>query len=192
MNKKHSSSRAFVLLYSLLVASIVLAIGMSLATIISKQIILSSIGKMSRIAYYAADSGRDCAFFWAVKYGATVSKAINPEDGAPSPEIYCQGSAALALDPTDDRLTVISLLKMYGINDLLTPPNSDYRYFNFTQEITGVTGSPTTCNKFSVFAYPETSTSLYSTIIVSRGFSASCSATGPRTVGRSVINIIKR
>lgn len=191
MNKKSSSSQAFVLLYSLLVASIVLAIGMSLATIISKQIILSSIGKMSRIAYYAADSGRDCAFFWAVKYGSTVPSLINedPPVSPPTP-IFCQESTILLADDTDESITVLGLLKMYGI-DLSS--EGDYKYLNFEQDLNvNVAGSQNACNKISIFMFPEESLSLYSAIIVSRGFSAPCIATGPRTVGRSVINTIRR
>ena len=196
MNKKSSSSRAFVLLYSLLVASIVLAIGMSLATIISKQIILSSIGKMSRVAYYAADAGRDCAFFWAVKYGSTASETINPT--VFDPRIYCQGTTLLQTaskrtpPEPDEKDLNLKLLEMYGIDDLLISPNDGYQYFDFKQDITGIEGGSPACNKFSVLIYSEDSLSIYSAIIVSRGFSAPCSATGPRTVGRSVINVVKR
>jgi len=187
MNKKHPSSRAFVLLYSLLVASIVLAIGMSLATIISKQIILSSIGKMSRIAYYAADSGRDCAFFWAVKYGSTVPSLIN--EYPPVNPIYCQESTVLWTDDIDESVTVLGLLKMYGVD--LAREGYYYKYLNFEQDLK-IIDSQNACNKVSVFIFPEDSLSSYSTIIVSRGFSAPCLTTGPRTVGRSVINVVKR
>ncbi len=187
MNKKSSPARAFVLLYSLLVASIVLAIGMSLATIISKQIILSSIGKMSRIAYYAADSGRDCAFFWAVKYGSTVPSLIN--EYPPVNPIYCQESTVLLADDTDESITVLGLLKMYGID--LASEGYDYNYLNFKQDLK-ITNSQNACNKVSVFIFPEDSLSLYSTIIVSRGFSAPCGTLNPRTVGRSVINTVRR
>lgn len=162
-----------------------LAIGMSLATIISKQIVLSSIGKMSRVAYYAADSGRDCAFFWGVKYRDTVSGAINP---TATPEIYCQGSTALSVDPVNEEGLVLRLLKMYGID---LSAEGGYSYFNFKQEI-NVLGGQNACNKFSVFIYPETSTSLYSAVIVSRGFSAPCDTLNSRTVGRSVINVVKK
>ena len=84
---------------------------------------------------------------------------------------------------------VVMLAEMYGID--LASEGYDYNYLNFKQDLK-ITNSQNACNKVSVFIFPEDSLSSYSTIIVSRGFSAPCSATGPRTVGRSVINVVKR
>ena len=58
-NKK----QGFALLYALLVSSIVLSIGIVLSTIVTKQLILSSVATNSQLAFYAATSGIECAKF---------------------------------------------------------------------------------------------------------------------------------
>src|SRR5690606_8461965 len=58
-----SNNSGFVLLYALLVASIIAIGGALLSDIIVKQIILSSVGRDSQVAYYAANAGEECARF---------------------------------------------------------------------------------------------------------------------------------
>ena len=61
MNISPFKNRGFVLLYALLVASVVLVIGLTLSNIIVKQLIISSISREMNNAYYAANTGRECA-----------------------------------------------------------------------------------------------------------------------------------
>lgn len=61
-------SRGFTLLLASLVASIVLSLGMSIFELAQKSIILSSIGRDSQFAFYAADSGAECALYWDSRY----------------------------------------------------------------------------------------------------------------------------
>lgn len=61
-NKKHNAG--FTLFVALIVSSIMLAVGLSLGSIILKQLLLSSTGKDSQTAFYAADSGAECALYW--------------------------------------------------------------------------------------------------------------------------------
>ncbi|MCK5096208.1 MAG: hypothetical protein KAR24_02550 [Candidatus Pacebacteria bacterium] len=56
--------RGVVLLVSVTVASLVLAIGIGILNIITKEIILSTASQNSRIAFFAADSGIECAMHW--------------------------------------------------------------------------------------------------------------------------------
>ena len=62
MSKK-KYNQGFVILYAVLVAGVISLGGVILANIITKQLILSSIGKESQIAYYAANAGDECARF---------------------------------------------------------------------------------------------------------------------------------
>lgn len=61
LSKTQSYERGFVLLYAVLVAGVVLIGGVLLSSIISKQLILSTIGRESQFAYYAANAGDECA-----------------------------------------------------------------------------------------------------------------------------------
>ncbi|MEK7091440.1 MAG: hypothetical protein AAB900_00450 [Patescibacteria group bacterium] len=180
---KFKSNKAFVLLYAVLVASVVLAIGFSLANIITKQIILSSLGQSSRIAYYAADGGRDCGLFWA-----NFSEVITGSSFGSGTVIHCgldnsNPSVSLAPDPI---LAGSSLLNLYGI-DL-----TDYNYQAYAlPSINFLLDGRPACAKVTVFSFDFDPTKAlnYRTIVLSRGFNTGCtSSAGPRTVSRTVIN----
>jgi Tfp pilus assembly protein PilX len=59
--------RGFTLLLASLIASLLLAVGLSMFTIAQKEIILSSLGRDSQYAFYAADAGAECALYWDFK-----------------------------------------------------------------------------------------------------------------------------
>lgn len=79
MATKHAQ-RGFTLLLAALVASVVLALGSSVFTIAKKQITLSSIGRDSQFAFYAADTGAECALYWDIRHDAfgTSSPVTTP------------------------------------------------------------------------------------------------------------------
>lgn len=62
---KKENKKGFVLLYAVLVTTVVLAVGLVMSNIITKQITLSFIGRDSQVAFYAADAGIECFKFWA-------------------------------------------------------------------------------------------------------------------------------
>ncbi len=64
----------FTLLLASLIASLLLAIGLSMFTIAQKQIILSGLGRDSQYAFYAADSGAECALYWDFKNAFDVDQ----------------------------------------------------------------------------------------------------------------------
>lgn len=63
-NNIQRSNSGFTLFIALIVSSLLLAIGFSLSTIILKQLIFANSGKESQLAFYAADSGAECALYW--------------------------------------------------------------------------------------------------------------------------------
>ena len=70
-DKKHCKKkyqRGAVLLIAVTVASLVLAIGLGILNITTKEIILSSYSKESGKAFYAANTGIECALFWDISY----------------------------------------------------------------------------------------------------------------------------
>jgi hypothetical protein len=80
--------RGFTLLLAVLIAAIVLALATSIFQIARKEITLSSLGRDSQFAFYAADTGAECALYWDVRYGyfATSSPSITP---------FCDGDTTL-------------------------------------------------------------------------------------------------
>ena len=66
-HEKHHPQRGFTLLLSALIASIALSIGTSIFVLAQKELTLSSIGRDSQFAFYAADSGAECALYWDVR-----------------------------------------------------------------------------------------------------------------------------
>ena len=67
-NQKLLRQRGFTLLLAALVSSIVVAIGTSIFVIAQKQLILSSISRDSQYAFYAADTGAECALYWDFRH----------------------------------------------------------------------------------------------------------------------------
>jgi len=67
--------RGYALLLSVLISALILTIGLGILNIVEKKIILSSLGRESQKAFYAADSGGECTLYWDRKhegFGSTV------------------------------------------------------------------------------------------------------------------------
>ncbi len=68
MLRSMKNQQGFTLLLAALVASIVLALGTSIFQLAQKELTLSSIGRDSQFAFYAADTGAECALYWDSRY----------------------------------------------------------------------------------------------------------------------------
>lgn len=62
--KTRSSQKGFTLFVAVVISSLLLSIGLSLSNILLKQLVFSTTGRESQIAFYAADSGAECALYW--------------------------------------------------------------------------------------------------------------------------------
>ncbi len=62
--RKKTNKDGFALLFSVLVSSLLLTIGLSIFNIALKELAISTATKQSIHAFYAADSGRECAMYW--------------------------------------------------------------------------------------------------------------------------------
>ncbi len=83
MEKKYKiKNEGFALLVAVLVSALFLAIGATIYRIALIEIILSSTGKDSQFAFYAADTGAECALFWDQKF--TDALAGGATDGSGS------------------------------------------------------------------------------------------------------------
>ena len=85
------NERGFTILLAALVATLVLALGISVFSIAQKQLILSSLGRSSQYAFYAADTAAECALYWDVRFAYFSSTT---PDGSP----VCDG-ATLTVSP---------------------------------------------------------------------------------------------
>lgn len=94
MNKQ----KGFTLLLAALVAAVVLTIGTAIFTITIKQIALSSIVRDSAFAFYAADTGAECALYWDQTYN--YFDIIAPTEPAAS-DPHCDGKALNAESTRD-------------------------------------------------------------------------------------------
>lgn len=71
-----AGKRGFTLLYAVLISSILLAIGIAIFEITVRELRLSSVARESQYAFFAADSGIECALYWDVK--ATSTRVFYP------------------------------------------------------------------------------------------------------------------
>jgi hypothetical protein len=62
---KHTSSRhqGFVILFTILIAAIIMVIGLGIYSIATREAVLSGTAKEAQYAFYAADAGVECALF---------------------------------------------------------------------------------------------------------------------------------
>ena len=75
--------RGFTLLLAALIASIMLSLASAIFSIATKQNTLASLSQQSQYAFYAADSGAECALYWDIHpqpigYFATTTPNLTP------------------------------------------------------------------------------------------------------------------
>lgn len=90
------SQNGFTLLFAALVTSLLLSVGLAIFNITLQQFLLSSAGRESQYAFYSADSGAECAFYYDRKGGSfTNQPAFYFPDGVDGheagPTITCNG-----------------------------------------------------------------------------------------------------
>lgn len=104
----HSGKRGFTLLMASLVAAIFLAIAISLVSITIKQIILNSTVRESERAFFAADSGIECALYWDLK-GERADGSNKPVFGVGPPhDIECNNNTPFTVGPPGQNEFIIN------------------------------------------------------------------------------------
>ena len=79
-------NKAFTILFAVITSSLILALGLGIVAITMKEVKLSGAGRDSQLAFYAADSGLECAEYYDVVNGAF---ATSSESVGYSTEIEC-------------------------------------------------------------------------------------------------------
>lgn len=62
--KQKTKKAGVVILFAVLMVSVILTISLGIFNITYRQMVLSSIARESEIAFFAADTARNCALFW--------------------------------------------------------------------------------------------------------------------------------
>lgn len=165
IQERKMNSRGFTLLLAALVSSVVLALGTSIYELAQKQISLSSLGRDSQFAFYAADTAAECALYWDFRYSYFATTA--PSDPA-AQNPTCDGQA----------LTATGRAGSYPY----TMTSTGMNFFADTNPAGGY------CAVVSVTKSLDASTNALRTVIRADGYNVSCAAipTAPQALQRSV------
>lgn len=185
-------SGGFTLFVAMIVTALILSIGFSIGNIVLKEITLSSSGKESQIAFYAADSISECALYWDRKDVDGVSPiGISPfatDTPAVGPNIIKCGTGVDGVTPG----LIGAFTQIYG-NDAGATAAADALYattsFYASFQDVGGDASIVACGKVTISKTP------IKTTIDARGYNVgysgdsrtgSCNLTNPRTVERGL------
>lgn len=157
------TQRGFTLLLATLISSLVLIIGTSMFSLAQKQVLLSSLGRDSQYAFYAADTGAECALYWDLRH-----------------QYYSPQGQPDGVQPTCDG-TSIAGDSFSGFGVPMT----------FEFELRGENALANLCSRVAVTKYednPVTEDIEPQTIIVASGYNTPCDsiATDPRALERTV------
>jgi hypothetical protein len=148
----------FTVLLAALIASLVLSLGISIFSIAYKSITLSTLGRDSQYAFYAADSAAECALYWDVRFDAFATSS-------PAASIRCD-------DPDPPNPITVT-------NNLPTWPDTVFTIGGATPFEIGGNCAIVTVTKSDTAPF---------TTIKADGYNVSCAErdTNPRTLQRSV------
>ena len=106
----------FTLLLAAIAASIALTLGTSIFSISAKQVQLSSIGRDSQYAFYAADTAAECALYWDIRFGffGTSTPPDPQEQYTCGSQVINASGRPAANDPTPYPYTVTTQLELNG------------------------------------------------------------------------------
>lgn len=169
------TQRGFTLLIAALVASVVLALGTSIYELAQRQISLSSFGRDSQFAFYAADTIAECALYWDFRnsYFATTTPA------GIDPKCDTKAIAPFTVSPSQNQpysypYTMTSAQISLFINaDGVTPNQDDLGY----------------CAEAIVTKTLDATTQAVRTVIHANGYNVSCATltANPTTVSQQVL-----
>ena len=112
---KTNKQKGFTLLFASLVGSLLLALGIATFNIVLRELDLSSSARESRKAFYAADSGWECAFFHDRKRPAVFATSTNSL-GIPTPTFIQCRNGDISVASTRAAFSAVSTFRM-PLND---------------------------------------------------------------------------
>lgn len=122
--KNKKNQKGFTLLFAVILSVLVLAVGASIISISLKQIILSGSARESQFAFYAANTGIECAFYWDLKRDLNGERVFLASTTAglsfDNSEVECMGKQLL-YNPSD-----MNKICNGGINDINKSYNGEW------------------------------------------------------------------
>lgn len=181
----HKQSSGFALLLTLIVVSVLVAIGLTVLDLSIKQIRLSTNAKESESAFHAANAGVECARYWRRVASSTmeVGTAISPR---------CFSVAPSTNTKTDIDAGVSGAGEVY-LYDYSFSWGAKPRCTKVSTMVVAASGTTTVSNMKDYFAgYPEDNKVCSSgercTVLSVRGYNRACtSASGYGSVEREVL-----
>ena len=139
MNKQKKNvpqTKGFVILFTVLIASIILAITLGIASISYREVLLSGTAKDAQYSFFSADTGAECALYWDIQQAAFSQTLVvpschgNPVDMLTSSSPFqfrfdttTNGCALVTIDKSDPATTKIeSLGYNVSCSDLVANP----------------------------------------------------------------------
>src|SRR3989338_4242870 len=89
--KNHKLKHGFALLLSIFVINVVLLVSLGVSGVVINEFKLSGVGRESQIAFYAADAGIECFFYWEIKHPGLADSAFGRYDALST--ISCAGNS---------------------------------------------------------------------------------------------------
>ena len=171
--------RGFTILYSVLVAALLLSIGLSIYNISIKQFILTSSAIDSQIAIYAADAGVECALHWDLLKGPFPEPTKNENND----DIIRQDITSINCnEDVIDLSPTLGDVDEDGVTDVVTVFKTN---FNLLDPSPGPYGSDFQCAEVTVKKeYMDSDPTAVKTKIESRGYNY-CNE-NPRRVERAL------
>lgn len=168
---KRNRQQGFALLLSLIISSVVLAIGMAILNVSINQINLSATARESELAFQSAHAGIDCMWYWRNELASSYTASSG---AAPSIECFgvtVSGDTPVSLPESTDghaRLYSYELewgdpVRCTGVDMyVMNAAGTDNLTLQFANEAIGTNGSKT-CNSGNVC-----------TVLVSGGYNRAC------------------
>lgn len=170
------SQKGFTLLLAALVASIALALGSSIFSIVSKEIELASTGQDSQYAFYAADTAAECALYWDTR-----------SDEHPNTFATSSGDTSSTLKNNSNQGNTVTCDSVPATSvQVVANATAATTTFEIDSLFKDVSGGY--CADVSLAKSLDTQTGAENTLIIANGYNVSCSAveTAPYALQRSV------
>lgn len=171
--------KGFALLFAVLTSSVLLSVGLSIFGLTLKELVLSSSGRESQFAFYAADTGVECALYWDFKATDPVMFATSTASQTAS----WRDSIIDANAPDCVSTDLASALKT-PINDPAPSPTRATTRFTLTIPNTDINGlSAPFCSIVTVTK--DSGSGVLVTVIDSRGYNT-CTTDDPNRIERAL------
>lgn len=129
--KSKKGIRGVALVIAILTSGIILSIGSSVLNVAIKQLQLSAFSNNSSIAFYAANSGLDCALLWDIKPPLPFTESIfatSTSSSTPTDPVFCAvnnivtgGAGAGAWTVVEEGNTMVTTFQMRFSTDINAP-----------------------------------------------------------------------